>query len=351
VGVLGSRQAQRNPVDELIAQLMALRRKVVFCHRNVALGPKPPRQVLQAGALFQDKLPNNQGIAAMDKAEFVSQWPRIERAMGRMAQCLAQEGIYDEARLPTNAVLAVMAACYDLIPEDGDFLGQAERLIRAYLWSSFFTDRYENAAATRAYQDYKVLKSLLCAQECPPTHFDQVPVLDRGQYPLLAADQMPQLGWPKNADRYGRTIPAVTTRLGAIDFADGQRASYDSIQNREYHHVFPDALLREAGIESYLALNCALITWKTNRHIGRKDPLDYLKERVKWSDESIVADRLKSHLLNFSSLSRAHYGTLHGEALKVKLQSDYEVFLDERAKAMHAVAVKLAAGETPTYSM
>jgi hypothetical protein len=307
--------------------------------------------VLQAGALLQDKMPNNQGIAAMDKAAFVSAWPRIERGMGRMAQCLSQEGIYDEARLPTNAVLAVIAACYDLIPEHGDFLGQAERLLRAYLWSSFFTDRYENAAATRAFQDYKGLKGLLSSQNCPVDQFDRVPVLNRSQFPLLTAEQMPQVGWPKNADRYGRAILAVTTRLGAIDFADGQRAAYESIQNREYHHIFPDALLQEAGIESYLALNCALITWKTNRHIGRKDPLDYLKERVKWSDETIVADRLKSHLLNFSSLSKAHYGGLQGEALKLKLQADFGAFLKERANAIYLVAARLATGETPTTTM
>jgi hypothetical protein len=42
--------------------------------------------------------------------------------------------------------------------------------------------------------------------------------------------------------------------------------------------VFPDALLQEAGSPSFVALNCALMTWRTNRIIGRKDPLEYLKK-------------------------------------------------------------------------
>jgi hypothetical protein len=302
--------------------------------------------LLQTGALLQDKMPNNQGIAAMDKAEFVEQWPRLEIATNRMARFLAQQGIYDEARLPTNAVLAVIAASYDALPEDGDFLGQAERLLRSYLWSSFFSDRYENAAATRAFQDFRALRSIIATGSCPPTSFNQVPVLDRDQYPLLTAEQMLQVGWPKNADRYARAILAITTRLGAIDFADGQLASYESIQKREYHHVFPDALLIDAKIDSFKALNCALITWKTNRTIGRKDPMDYLRERVVWADEATVAQRLQSHLLDYMELANAHYSGIEGEAFTRTLETDFTAFITSRSRKMAELAFRLADGES-----
>jgi hypothetical protein len=303
--------------------------------------------VLQTGALMQDKTPNNQGIVSMDKTTFVANWTRLENAMARMASLLSLQGVYDEARLPTNAVLAVVGSCYDLIPEDGDFLGQAERLLRAYVWSSFFTDRYENSAATRAYQDYKALRTLLEEKKCQPDQFSRVPVLDRSAYPLLTAEQMLQVGWPKNSDRYGRAILAVTMRLGAIDFADGQIGSYDNIQKREYHHIFPDALLAEAEIESYLALNCALITWKTNRHIGRKDPVDYLRDRVQWSDEQTIAERLKSHLIDYAELTKAHYGELKGEALAAKLKSEFTSFLSSRAAKVTKAMARLANGDQP----
>ena len=141
---------------------------------------------------------------------------------------------------------------------------------------------------------------------------------------------------------------AVSNYFGAHDFADGRPASYESIQKREYHHIFPEALLSEAGIECDYALNCALITWKTNRIIGRKDPLDYLKERVQWADEVTVSNRLKTHLVSYELLSNAHYQDLDGEALKSKLEVDYNRFMRDRARLVHQAVLLLATGEQPS---
>ena len=44
-----------------------------------------------------------------------------------------------------------------------------------------------------------------------------------------------------------RGILTVTTYLGALDFADNKPASFESNQKREYHHIFPAALLADAG--------------------------------------------------------------------------------------------------------
>jgi hypothetical protein len=155
-------------------------------------------------------------------------------------------------------------------------------------------------------------------------------------------------GWPKAAGIEARAILAVSTYFGAIDFADGRTATFDSIQKREYHHVFPDALLKEAGIESYLALNCALITWKTNRIIGRKDPLDYLQERVEWADESVVGERLKSHLIAFELLSKGGYAGLEGTVLAHRLGGDFNAFLRDRAKLVETAMSTLADGGSLT---
>ena len=70
-----------------------------------------------------------------------------------------------QTRLPTNAVLAVIAAAYDAIPDHGDFLAKSENLLRRYLWSSFFTDHYENSAPSRAYADFKAIKALLATPD------------------------------------------------------------------------------------------------------------------------------------------------------------------------------------------
>ena len=304
--------------------------------------------ILSTSALLQDKLPNTRGMIEMDKKQLLVNWPKLERGLERMASFLTSQGIFDEARLPTNAVLAVIAATYELIPDNGDFLAKAEKLLRRYLWSAFFTDRYENSAASRAYADFKAIKALLKSPGFTDDELVTIPVLNRSEFPLVDADSLMAAGWPKAAGIEARAILAVTTYLGAIDFADHRTATYESIQKREYHHIFPDALLAEADIPSYKALNCALITWKTNRIIGRKDPLEYLQQRVEWSDEGVVRDRLKSHLISFDLLSKAHYADMDSAVFKKKLNDDFSEFLRDRADLLVAAMHALTEGLNPT---
>ncbi len=303
--------------------------------------------ILSTSALLQEKLPNTRGMIEMDKKQLLANWPKLERGLERMASFLDSQRVFDEARLPTNAVLAVIAAAYELIPDHGDFLGKAEKLLRRYMWSAFFTDRYENTAASRAFADFKAIKALLKKPGFTDDELTTVPALNRSEFPLADVDSLMAAGWPKAAGIEARAILAVTTYLGAIDFADHKTATYDSIQKREYHHVFPDALLSEAEIPSYLALNCALITWKTNRMIGRKDPLEYLQERVQWADADVVRERLKSHLISFDLLSKAHYAGMEGIAFKQKLTADFSEFLRDRANLVVAAMTSLTEGNSP----
>ncbi|MCB0097193.1 MAG: DUF262 domain-containing protein, partial [Caldilineaceae bacterium] len=311
--------------------------------------------ILATSALLQEKTPNNKGMVEMDKQVLLDNWEKLENGLERMANLLESQGVFDEARLPTSNVLAVVAAAYELVPEHGDFVAKAEKLLRAYLWSSFFTDRYENSAASRAYADFigvkgkhRGIKAFLSTPDFDEAALAEVPVFNRQEHELADVDALLAAGWPKKVGIEARGILAVSNYFGAHDFADSKPASFESIQKREYHHIFPDALLSEAGIDSYYALNCALITWKTNRIIGRKDPLDYLKERVQWADELAVSNRLKTHLVSFDLLSKAHYQGLDGEALKAKLEADFNQFMRARAQLVHKAVTRLSVGEQPS---
>src|SRR5690606_22750325 len=104
------------------------------------------------------------------------------------------------------------------------------------------------------------------------------------QYPLPDQATMLRAGWPKTKETVARGIMAMSLRAGGRDLADGTAASIESLPKREYHHLFPDSLIQGAGEmqvgDSYRALNCALVTWNTNRNISAKAPLVYLRERV-----------------------------------------------------------------------
>lgn len=304
--------------------------------------------ILSTSALLQDKVPNARGMVEMDKQTLVENWHHIERGLERMAAFLASQEVYDELRLPTNIVLPVIAACYELIPDDGDFLGKAENLLQRYLWSAFFTDRYENSAASRSYADFRALKRVLQQPNHDLTTLRVIPILDREQYPLASADELMYAGWPRNKGIEARAIMAVTTYFEARDFADNQTASYESLQRREYHHIFPDALLREAEINGSLALNCALITWKTNRNIGRKNPLDYLRERVEWADVETVRRRMRTHLIDYDLLAGKQYGDLAQSVERERLAADFNAFLRDRAERVVNAASTLAEGGTPS---
>lgn len=306
-----------------------------------------PFLILATSALIQDKLPNQRGMWNMDKDKMVTNWDEMANGLSKMAVFMETQCIYDKNRLPTNAVLSVIAALYTYIPENLDSRGNFEILLKKYLWSSFFTDRYENAAASHAFNDFLALKHIIKSdlKDDGSSSWSEadVPVLNRELYPLSTEDELLRVGWPKRENIRGRGILAVFSRLGAFDFADGAQLSRQHLieGRRHYHHVFPDALLKEAEVESYLALNCALITDKTNLNISNKDPLKYLMERYDWASHDIVDARLKSHLIPIQELKSGGYDDELSDTDKQdKVKIDFKSFMMKRA-AYVAKAVEI----------
>jgi hypothetical protein len=308
--------------------------------------------ILSTSTLLQDKIPNQRGMIEMNKVKLIENWELLERGLMNMAEFLESQGIYDRQRLPTNAVLAVIAALYTHIPDTGDSRGKAEVMLKKYLWKSFFSDRYENSTASRAYGDYKILKGILLEQKKKDgsTYQESDTPVFSNEYPLTTVEELKTVKWPKGENVRGRAILAVSTLLGAFDFADGKPASRDHLKIREYHHIYPDALLKEAQVESFLALNCALITNSTNRTIGRKDPLTYLSERYQWSSEEIVHQRLHSHLIPIEELANGGYGGLIDGEKNNKIKIDFDAFLDKRAQLIFNAAQALCEGKTISYA-
>lgn len=310
-----------------------LEEELQIAHPEVARYAPLSDQILNASSLLQGYLPNQRGAWDMDKRVMVEQWDKMATGLNRMAAFLKSEGIYDEQRLPTNAVLAVIAALYADIPLSGDKRGRDELLLKKYLWYAFFTDRYENSAATHAFADFKALGGIIRGDKKPDgKKFTEADVPIFSEYSIVEAEELMTVEWSKRATIRGRAVLAVASRLGALDFSTGERLDLHNINQRQYHHVFPDALLKEAGINSFLALNCALISDKTNISIGRKDPLKYLKDRYEWTTEAIVQERLQSHLIPIQELANGGYADMSEEEKVEKMKKDFDLFLRKRAE-------------------
>jgi hypothetical protein len=305
--------------------------------------------VLATSALMQDKPPSQPGMLNMSKEKMVDNWDRMALGLSKMASFMESQGVFDKARLPTNAVLAVIAALYTLAPKDPDSQGRLDVLLKKYLWSSFFTDRYENSAATHAYADFIELKKLIHSESIEEHTESDVPVLNRELSPLATVDELCRVGWPKRATIRGRGIMAIFSKLGAYDFANGSPLTRQQLISgaRHYHHIFPASLLRKNNIESDFALNCALITDKTNLNISNKDPLCYLKDRYNCMDEEIVNERLQSHLIPIDELKLGSYEGLD-EADQVR--KDFSSFIEKRAKYVVKAVEILTEGRDITAS-
>lgn len=324
--------------------------KLNSLYPNVKYYFELPFLILATSALMQDKLPNQRGMWDMKKDLMVENWDKMSIGLSKMSIFMESQGVYDQNRLPTNAVLSVIAALYTYIPENLDARGSFEILLRKYLWSSFFTDRYENSAASNAYNDFMALKNIITGKlndkGLKYTEND-VPILDRTKYPLASEEELMRVGWPKRENIRARGIMAVFTKLGAFDFADGSQLSRQVLleSKRHYHHVFPDALLKEAEVESFLALNCALITDKTNLNISNKEPYRYLMERYEWTSEDIVHSRLKSHLIPIQELKNGGYEGLDDKKRIEKIKLDFEGFIIKRAKYVVKAVNELSQGK------
>lgn len=286
--------------------------------------------VLAVGALLNNEPPLKRTY--LDKSfgsKLAAVWDEVVMGIQRSVDFLRDEGILNEKLLPTEVIVYLSAALWAGVPEDGtDQEGWARSVIRKAIWRASFTDRYLKTASTRAFADYKRLRKLIADPK-----YSKIPELfDEELNPLPDVTELVRGGWPSRKDRLGRAIVVVSLSAGGYDFADERKATAKNVPKREYHHVYPKALLVNEYSDQMVnsALNCALISWATNRKIGAKTPKAYIDARAKdaKATEAQVRIRLESHLIPYDEL----------------ISGDYEAFLSAKASLVHEKMVKLVNG-------
>ena len=301
-----------------------------------------PGLVLDVVALRQDRIPSQAGYRGIDYTRMLNEWDMVVKGIKGMVGFLEDESIFDAQRLPSYTAIPIIAALWEHLPTQPDRLGNARHLLRKFLWRAFLTSRYEQSSTSNAIQDFRGLRRVLCdgAGE------DTIPILNQDSYPLPTKEMVLQADWPKRKTIFGRGLLALQIKCGAEDPADGAKATVASITSkehpREYHHLFPASTLEDAEIpdeQIYRALNCALVTWRTNRTISNKDPIAYLKERADNSalGEEELRRRLKTHLIPYARLAVGYDGMSDDER-RARVKNDYEAFLSARAEILAKAA-------------
>jgi len=308
-----------------------------------------PSLVLDVVALRQDRIPSQAGYRGIDYTRMLNEWDSVVKSIKGMVSFLEDESIFDAQRLPSYTAIPILAAMWEHLPTQPDKLGNARLLLRKYLWRAFLTSRYEQSSTSNALQDYRGLRKVLCDGAAE----DVVPILNLESYPLPSKEMVLQADWPKRKSILGRGLLSLQLKCGAEDLADGARATVATITSkehpREYHHLFPAATLDDAGIpdeQVFRALNCALVTWRTNRTISDKDPITYLKERADNCalGEEEMKRRLKTHLIPYARLAVGYDGIPDDER-RGRVKNDYDAFLSARAEVLAKAAHRVCEGK------
>lgn len=263
--------------------------------------------------------------------EFAQVWERLKHGFKHGIQFLRSEAMLNDQTLPSDVVVYLTCALWGDVVEHGfDGSGNARALIRKALWRACYTHRYGKTSATRAYADYRVLRDMIAGADTGPCE-----LFDDLFNPLPDKDQLLIAGWPGRKDRLPRAMLATGLRRGALDFADGASITPDNFHAREFHHLYPVGILGGDRADERVnrALNCALITWTTNRKVGAQTPSQYVSARAAKASlgEHAVRQRLESHLIPYDAL----------------IADDYDAFLQARAERVHADMLKLCEGASP----
>ena len=263
----------------------------------------------------------------------------------------AERGGATKRTLPAWPPVHVIAALQeDLRQLDAGMRSTAERLLSAYLWRGFLTERYAKLANTRLHEDYAGLRARLLAMaharrrgaEEEPT-IDDVPIFDDKEYPLPERRELKRAGWIGTASRLGRAIAAVAMQGGPLDWVTGKRLDPDRVRRLEgggkleRRPVFPPAKFDgRLGDRLRLGLNGVLLA---KSGMPPCDPADLLK-RIRSLppqanaelDELDWLKRVHSHVVPPSALKR------DGSAAPFR----YANYLDARADAIALEVRKLA---------
>lgn len=288
--------------------------------------------ILSVAALLMERPPIKKTYLDTQYGEqFGTVWERLKHGFKHGLEFLRSEAILNEKSLPSDVAVYLTCALWADVPEHAfDAGGNARSHIRKALWRACYTSRYTKTSATRSFADYKQLKRIVSGEEADCELFDEV------YYPLPAVEELMLAGWPGRKDRLPRAILATALRRGGYDFADGAAISASNFYSREFHHLYPVGVLGGDRADERVnrALNCALITWTTNRKVGAKTPAQYISARAEAASlgEDAVRQRLESHLVPYDAI----------------IAGDYDAFLKERASIIHRDMQSLCEGRVPS---
>jgi hypothetical protein len=272
-----------------------------------------PEFLLKVITIWQGKEPKKgkllEMIDELDKENFEQQWRKaadfIVKAYKRVTDDKSGYGAFRSELIPYTTMLVPLAVLLETI-ENQKGGEEMYRKLDKWYWASVFTQRYDSAVDTKAYQDVVQVRRWLRGGE-PPEWLAN-----------LSIDSI-DVDTDEQRSAIYRGLMCLIVLEGAKDFINGQSANLNECQD---DHIFPRAKFgKEEKIDSIL--NRTLISAQSNRIKSDKKPSEYLSSFLQQhynSNEDHLLKTLQSHLI-----SREAY-----EAMKC---DNFQAFIKARRQA------------------
>ena len=207
------------------------------------LPPKESHYPSAIRSLFGSNLEDPDG----KRREREARMTQLEADLDTALRFVACRGGATKRTLPAWPPVHVIAALQDDVrmadePLDKD----VTKLLAAYLWRAFFTDRYQAQANDRLLEDYQKLReyigNLVTGRKKPDV---LVPAFDDDEHPLPRRAQLERAGWIGLGSRLGRAIAAIAMTGDPYDWLTDQKLTVDRVRELESkgqlyrHYIFP----------------------------------------------------------------------------------------------------------------
>lgn len=245
----------------------------------------------------------------------------------RAADFLATEIAAPRAEsLPYSNQFAVLCEVFRLIPTPSDTQLQE---IKRWFWRTTLSGYFGGWDSGQMTQDTRKLRSFAAG--------DSESLGDGGVIPTASLWKIK----PFRSNSAVSKMLALMLAAGApLDLVNGQRIDVDKSlawsNDKEYHHLFPQAYLARVGVSATQANvvgNMVLLTSISNIQIKDKAPSEYLQAIIDTSGRPALVERMLSNLVPESALEYA-------------LRDDYVGFLTARSEFLHDHVVNLTGAST-----
>lgn len=277
--------------------------------------------VLQLVALLLRDDCKKRTILDLKRDEFIGTWDRATKSVR-----LAVDYIRDSFRIPVSRLLAYaslivpICLCFDATNGKPPNRRQS-KLLSDFFWRAGWSERYSSSADTRLAQDKRAVAEIVSGRRprldwSTPIHVDHL--VDETFSASTA---------------FSKTILGLLASLRPQKYNNGDLVNLQNdhmhrANSLNFHHVFPNAYLRDKDYEDWEAnrlVNVSLVDDFLNRSLIRaRPPSDYMDEF--WDDD--FEEILKTHLID------AHWEEDEPESSAPIWSDDYERFIRDRAKAI-----------------